>query len=181
VVPFVDYTGLLEELSGWYHAPGAFGLRVLAGNATLTNPVRVVLTLRTKRPGGDRSSGLLGGGDASDILVTEAGRDVLSEHPLEGNTRAALFLAAHQAFVDRRTGSGGTASPVGPVPAELGSGTYSSPLMVVIGAYLAAEDTIGTTRSIGPFWRCVLSRRKVLEPAGTGPCRRAPCRHNRRP
>jgi hypothetical protein len=31
VVPFVDYTGLLEELSGWCHAPGAFGLRVLAG------------------------------------------------------------------------------------------------------------------------------------------------------
>jgi tetratricopeptide (TPR) repeat protein len=141
---------------------------LLAANATLTNPVRVVLTVRTKRPGRDWSSGLLGGGDAFDIFVTEAGLDVLSEHPLEGNARAALFLGAHQAFVDCRTGSGGTASAVGSVPAELGSDAYSSPLMVVIGAYLAAEDAIGPPATSdelldglldheGRYWRQIAS------------------------
>jgi hypothetical protein len=116
---------------------------LLASSATPACPVRVLLTVRGKRPGKPWLSGLLGSGDAFDVLVSQARLDVLSEHRLEGAARAELFRAANRAFVGYRARSGKTAR-AGVAPATLESDVYSNPLMVVIAAYLAVEDAIGT-------------------------------------
>jgi hypothetical protein len=119
---------------------------LLASSATVVCPVRVVLTVRAKQPGKPWTNALSGSGDAFDARLVRAEVDVLSERRLEGAARAELFRAANKAFVGFR--SGGTASAA-PVSAALEADLYSSPLMVVIAAYLAAVGDVAaapTTR-----------------------------------
>ncbi len=109
-------------------------LPLLAAAATARHPVRVVLLVRAAPRGGrDWADVLRHRSDALDALVDDVRQWILQELPLESGERATLFDAAAGAFAARADRSPGSLD-VGDL---LSGDVFSSPLMVVIAAYLA--------------------------------------------
>jgi tetratricopeptide (TPR) repeat protein len=109
----------------------------LAGYATEEHPVRLVLLVRSKPREGSDWSGVLRRRrhDELDVLLDDADQHALEDLPLDRAARATLFDAAAAALAQRA----GAPSGVPAAPEVLEGGVFSSPLMVVIAAYLAVH------------------------------------------
>jgi tetratricopeptide (TPR) repeat protein len=111
-------------------------LPLLRGRATAENPVRVLLLVRAcPRRTEDWTEALQGRSDWLDTVLDECEVRVLEDMPLESNEREALFRAAAAVFAGRVDPPVAPPSP----PDGLGGEIFSSPLLVVIAAYLAVH------------------------------------------
>ncbi|MEA2188304.1 MAG: hypothetical protein QOK16_3315 [Solirubrobacteraceae bacterium] len=113
----------------------------LAATATAEHPVRVLLLVRSApRPGKDWAAVLRDRGDALDVVLDDVEQHLLEDLPLELAERHAVFASATQAFAARQNT---TLDMPAAVTDELGQSVFTSPLMVVIAAYLAVHDPAG--------------------------------------
>ena len=121
-------------------------LPLLAARATTEQPVRVLLLVRAgPRRTADWAEGLRNRSDTLDAVLDECDVRVLEDMPLEITERWSLFKAAAGAFAGRID------PPVAPpeLPEVLDQASFSSPLLVVIAAYLAVhgETALPSTRT----------------------------------
>lgn len=107
---------------------------LLRADASPERPVRVLLLVRTGSREGDLAA-LRNRLDSLDALLDECETQTLEETPMGAAGREELFQIANRAFADRMD----TAASPPSVPA-LAEEVFSSPLMVVIAAYLAARS-----------------------------------------
>jgi len=110
----------------------------LAACSSAGEPVRVLLLIRASR-GEDWTAPLRNVSDGLDGLVDEMRLDVLNETPLAPGGREALFSAAALAFAGREEADGNVPAP----PKHLGGPVFSTPLLVVVAAYLAVHGDGG--------------------------------------
>ncbi len=111
-------------------------LPLLKDRASAEHPVRVLLLVRAgPRRTEDWTEALRGQSEWLDAVVDECDTRVLEDMPLDSSERQALFNAAAGAFAGR------VEPPVAPPesPKVLAEQIYSSPLLVVIAAYLAVH------------------------------------------
>ena len=109
----------------------------LAGGASAEHPVRVVLLVRRgpdSAPTGLSRCAIAVG--MLEALLENMNVVVLDDKPLDLDERDQLFDAAARALVARN----GELGPVSTAPPELSLAPFASPLLVVVGAYLAAQD-----------------------------------------
>jgi hypothetical protein len=111
--------------------------------ATTEQPVRVLLLVRPRR-GQDWAWTLRHGGDVLDALVDEMVVDVLDEAPLVEDSRRELFSVAAEAFT-HRAGSGEIPESI----PDLGGPCFSTPLLVVVKAYLEVHGSHGDPQTRG--------------------------------
>jgi tetratricopeptide (TPR) repeat protein len=118
-------------------------LPLLRENATADAPVRVLLLARTSSARPEEWPGQLGNRiDALDALLDECEVRLLEEAPFSLAERERLFAVAAESF----HGWLGLGAPMA-APPRLADGSFESPLMVVIAAYLAAHgEESPTTR-----------------------------------
>ena len=117
----------------------------LASAATEAAPIRVVLLVRARsRRGTDWTAALRYRSDGLDSILDELDVYVLEDLPLTDPERRELFSAAATALVDRNGGR------VPPPPSELDQTLFSSPLLVVIAAYLAVYGAATEGESAAP-------------------------------
>jgi hypothetical protein len=117
---------------------------LLNGYATIAHPVRLLLLVRSKpREGGDWTGVLRRRRhDQLDVLLDDAEQRTLEDLPLDRDARDILFTTAARALTRRAD------TDIVPLaPAVLEQDAFSSPLMVVIAAYLAVHgDAVPATR-----------------------------------
>ena len=117
---------------------------LLNAYATVEHPVRLVLLVRSKpREGGDWTGVLRRRRhDELDVLLDDATQRTLEDLPLDRDARDTLFEVAATALTGRAN-----TETVPAMPAVLEQEVFSSPLMVVIAAYLAVHgDAVPATR-----------------------------------
>ena len=117
---------------------------LLNGYATFEHPVRLLLLVRSKpREGGDWTGVLRRRRhDELDVLLDDATQRTLEDLPLDRDARDTLFTIAAAALT-----RGADTETVPVAPAVLEQDVFSSPLMVVIAAYLAVHgDAVPATR-----------------------------------
>ena len=113
-------------------------LPLLAASATVQCPVRVLLLVRTPpKHTGDWREALQNNGDWLDAVLDKFDTSVLEEMPLDRSERVSLFSAAAHAFAARAEGAVAPQDP----PEVLEQDAFASPLLVVIGAYLAVHGS----------------------------------------
>jgi tetratricopeptide (TPR) repeat protein len=114
---------------------------LLRAKATAQHPVRMLLLVRERpRRTDDWTEALRHQSEWLDAALDECDERVLEELPLELAEREALFMAAARAFAARVETSVLPTTP----PGVLGGELFSSPLLVVVAAYLAVN---GDTRA----------------------------------
>jgi hypothetical protein len=111
-------------------------LPLLQAHGTAAGPVRVLLLVRAgPRRTSDWTERLRNRSDILDALLDDCEVRVLENEPLEPSEREALFTTAAEAFAKR-------VEPAAPVPEPLQTlrePGFSSPLMVVIAAYISVH------------------------------------------
>ena len=117
---------------------------LLAAYATGECPVRLLLLVRSKPQGGDWTGVLRRRRhDELDALLDDAEQRTLEDLPFDRLARVRLFDVAASALAGRAGGPTVLPTP----PAVLEQSVFSSPLMVVIAAYLAVHgDAVPGTR-----------------------------------
>ena len=120
-------------------------LPMLKQEARAEQPVRVLLTTRGRTASAEEvRRTLYEYSDQLDVLVDRAAIDLLSERPFGEVERAALFQAAVEAISHRLGGEAAEGRRLSP---DLAGPLLTTPLMVLIAAYLGvAEGGIPTTR-----------------------------------
>jgi hypothetical protein len=132
----------------------------LAGYATEEHPVRLVLLVRSKpREGSDWTAVLRRRRhDELDVLLDDADQHALEDLPLDRTGRATLFDAAAAALAQRA----GAPSGVPAATEALEGGVFSSPLMVVIAAYLGRPGRRGAAQPRRTARRARRTRGRLL-------------------
>lgn len=113
-------------------------LPMLAAAASSEHPVRILLTIRGRATTGEEvRRTLYDYSDGLDELVDRAEVDLLSERPFGEPERAALFQAAVDAIARQLEVDPTLRRGLGP---DLAGAVLSTPLMVLIAAYLGVAD-----------------------------------------